>query len=96
MSKAISDVLGEVATQVSGEFKAAGIIVVGGDTAIRVMKHIRACGVRVCGEVMPGIPYGVVLGGGFDGGLVITKAGGFGREDAILRAIEGLKKGLPA
>lgn len=96
MSKTISDVLGEVATRVSGGFKVAGIIVVGGDTAIRVMKHIRACGVRVRGEVMPGIPYGVVLGGGFDGGLVVTKAGGFGREDALLRAIEGLKKGLPA
>ncbi|MEM2167654.1 MAG: four-carbon acid sugar kinase family protein [Candidatus Bathyarchaeia archaeon] len=88
----ILDIFGELAAPIFNKFRIAGIIIVGGDTAIKILKHIQAHGVRIKGEIMPGIPYSIVLGGNLDGKLVITKAGGFGENDAILRVITEMKK----
>jgi len=41
-----------------------------------------------CGEVLPGIPWGMLRGGRFDGVLVVTKSGGFGAPDALIRIAE--------
>ena len=39
-------------------------------------------------EVLPGIPYGAIRGGAFDGISIVTKSGGFGAPDALIQVAE--------
>jgi D-threonate/D-erythronate kinase len=46
--------------------------------------------VHLLGEVLPGLPVGRLSGGVWDGVLVVTKAGGFGRPAALLDVLGAL------
>ena len=61
---------------------------IGGDGARAALNRLDASGVRVVGSVVEGIPIGVIIGGRADGMPVFTKAGGFGADDALVKAIE--------
>ncbi|MCY3757134.1 MAG: hypothetical protein OXG96_05375, partial [Acidobacteria bacterium] len=58
-------------------------ILVGGDTALKVYEQCGARGIRVLGDVVPGIPWGRWIGGRLDGLPLVTKAGGFGDPDTL-------------
>ena len=58
-------------------------ILVGGDTALKVYEQCGARGIRILGDVEPGIPWGRWLGGRMDGLPLVTKAGGFGNPDTL-------------
>ena len=60
-----------------------GLALSGGDTAFAILSAIGATGIRLEREVVPGIPFGRLLGGPADGLAVVTKAGGFGAENAL-------------
>jgi uncharacterized protein YgbK (DUF1537 family) len=62
------------------------VILTGGQTARLVCQHIGAVGVRLVGELEPGVPVGSLIGGLWDGVPVITKAGGFGSPSTLLDA----------
>ena len=42
-------------------------------------------------EVMGGVPLGTLTGGTADGLPVVTKAGGFGTEDVLVRAVRAIR-----
>ncbi|MEA3253656.1 MAG: nucleotide-binding domain containing protein, partial [Chloroflexota bacterium] len=57
---------------------------------------LEAVGIRILKELQPGIVVGEIIGGAKEGMKVITKAGGFGNDDALIEAIyylKGEKKG---
>ena len=58
-------------------------ILVGGDTALKVYEQCGARGIRILGDVEPGIPWGRWIGGRMDGRPLVTKAGGFGNPDTL-------------
>jgi len=62
------------------------ILLTGGETAIAVLRALAAGGVRLAGQLEPGVALGTLAGGPFDGLVVLTKAGGFGDSDALVRA----------
>jgi uncharacterized protein YgbK (DUF1537 family) len=64
------------------------ILLTGGETAIAVLRTLGASGLRLAGEIEPGLALGTLAGGPFDGLVVMTKAGGFGDADALARAWE--------
>jgi uncharacterized protein YgbK (DUF1537 family) len=66
----------------------AGMLFTGGDTAMLVCNCLGAYAIRLVAEIAPGIPWGNLCGGSFDGLPVATKAGGFGDRDALLRCEE--------
>jgi uncharacterized protein YgbK (DUF1537 family) len=70
---------------VGGE-RLAGLVLTGGDSAAFVLRALGARAIRVGGEIATGIPWGAIEGGMADGCVVVTKSGGFGDEDALLRA----------
>jgi len=74
-------------TQVDRE-RPGGLLLTGGETAIAVLHALGAAGVRLVGQLEPGLAMGVLAGGPFDGLGVMTKAGGFGDPDALVRAWE--------
>ncbi len=57
----------------------------GGETAIAVLRALGAQGLRLTGQLEPGLALGALAGGPFDGLIVMTKAGGFGDVDALVR-----------
>ncbi len=77
------------ADQIRGALNGAGaIFVTGGDTASMVLSAIGADSIAIQHEVVTGVPWGVLSGGSFDGLPVVTKSGGFGAPDTLIRVAE--------
>jgi len=87
-SERISRWLGQVvAHAVEVEPDLAGLVLTGGDTARAVMLALGVLSLSVIGAVAPGVPIGQT----FDRRLrLVTKAGGFGGRDILLRAAQTL------
>lgn len=71
-----------------------GLIVTGGETARRIVDALPAVSLRVCREIMPGVPLAEVrtATGAFP---MITKAGGFGDDEALVTCIDILTGAKP-
>jgi D-threonate/D-erythronate kinase len=82
------DRLAEAARNQMDRARPAGLLLTGGETAIAVLHELGAAGVRLAGQLEPGLAMGVLAGGPFSGLPVMTKAGGFGDPDALVRAWE--------
>ncbi len=65
-----------------------GMVLTGGDTALRFLDAMGAHTLEVRAERMPGIPVSLVRGGIAEGMRVVTKSGAFGAEDALVRCAE--------
>jgi uncharacterized protein YgbK (DUF1537 family) len=63
-------------------------VLTGGETALRVARRLGAVGIRLEEEVGPGIPVGTLIGP--SPYRVVTKAGGFGEPDTLVRVVERL------
>lgn len=79
--------LAQVAKIVLDECPVGSLALTGGDIAAAAFKALGVSTMWLHGEVMPGIPYGRLLGGLFAGLPVVTKAGGFGDDNALHAAI---------
>ena len=64
------------------------LVLTGGETALGVARRLGAVGIRLEGEVEPGIPVGDLIGP--RPYRVVTKAGGFGEPDMLVRVVQGL------
>ncbi|KVL32085.1 hypothetical protein WS98_21280 [Burkholderia territorii] len=66
-----------------------GLVVTGGETARRIVDALPAVSLRVHREILPGVPLAEVRTskGSFP---MITKAGGFGDDDALLTCLDAL------
>jgi uncharacterized protein YgbK (DUF1537 family) len=64
------------------------LVLTGGETALAVARALGASGLRLAGEAEPGIAVGALLDGPRAGLAVVTKAGGFGDPDALVRLLE--------
>lgn len=70
----------------------SGVFLTGGDTAMGVLDALEAAGSAILDEIAVGIPMMRIVGGAMDGMRVVTKAGAFGKDDAILLALRKLKE----
>ncbi len=70
---------------------ADALVLTGGDVARAVLDRLGAEGVELVDEVLPGMPAGRIVGGAAAGWPVVTKAGGFGPPDALVRALRYLQ-----
>jgi D-threonate/D-erythronate kinase len=61
------------------------LLLTGGETAYSVCRAIGATGIALDGEFERGLAMGRLLGGPFAGLTVVTKAGGFGDPETLLR-----------
>lgn len=57
----------------------------GGDTASRICNVLGVRSISLRGEILPGVPWGILRGGIAEGIPVITKSGGFGSSDTLTR-----------
>lgn len=84
----ISQSMGIIAGRLIESKKICGAVLTGGEIAGATCKVLNGEGIRVIGEVEAGIPYGKLFGGLFDGMPLVTKAGAFGTEQALSKALE--------
>ena len=92
-SKTIVQNLGIAVRKITDEVKPDTLIVIGGDTVSGV---IEACGVtslELQGELQPGTVSGVALDGSITDSLLVSRAGGFGDEHALLELLTLLEFG---
>jgi D-threonate/D-erythronate kinase len=80
--------LAEVAWRLSEEGLFEGLVLTGGATAVGVARRLGDFGIRLEGEVETGVPMGTMIGP--MPYPVVTKAGGFGRPDTLVGAVEAL------
>ncbi len=92
--QSISADMAGVAAGILARCEFGGIFLSGGDIALEVCRRLGVSAIRVHGEVEPGVPAGEFIGGQWEGMRVVTKAGGFGTEEAIVRSIAYLEKGV--
>jgi D-threonate/D-erythronate kinase len=67
-----------------------GLVLSGGDTAEAVARCLNASGIRLGGEIVPGVPWGHIIGGTAMGLPIATKSGGFGADEALVEAVDFL------
>jgi uncharacterized protein YgbK (DUF1537 family) len=72
------------------------LILTGGDTAVSVINGLGSEGIEIERELLEGIVKGHLIGGNWDGLTVITKAGAFGKENALEKVTETLETESPA
>ncbi|MEN4920817.1 D-threonate kinase [Achromobacter spanius] len=90
-SDTVADRLGSLAAQLIAASRAAGVVATGGDGARSVLLALQANGIALVDEVMGGVPLGTLTGGTAAGLPVVTKAGGFGTEDVLVRAVRAIR-----
>jgi len=87
----VAEALAEVVGVLSGEGLFDALVLTGGDTAVGVARRLGAVGVRLEGELEPGIPVGTLIGP--KPYRVVTKAGAFGEPGTLVEAVETLLEG---
>jgi uncharacterized protein YgbK (DUF1537 family) len=86
LSRALAQLLVPVASRFSG------LLCTGGETARALLNAAGAVGIRLAGEVEPGIPLGTVEG--WHNLPIITKAGAFGSPQTLVRCRAALRRFL--
>ena len=64
------------------------LVATGGDTAMAILQALNAGELHILGQVIEGIVMSRLAGGGYEGLRVVTKAGAFGKDDALEKIIE--------
>lgn len=90
ISARIVHALSRITRRVVDTYDLRGLILTGGNTAKAVCDELGATGIRIWEEVEPGIPLGRLVGDREL--LIVTKAGAFGTQQALLRALEALQR----
>ena len=88
----VADRLARAATAVLRRAAVAGLVMTGGDGARAVMAELEATGIRLHGQIAPGVPLGRLVGGWAAGLAVATKAGGFGDTNVLIKAAQDVRR----
>jgi 2-keto-3-deoxygluconate permease len=91
VSDRIALFLGDLAKYIINEIKIKGILITGGDTAIKAAEKLDIKGTILGGEILPGIPHGNFVNEQYKNITIVSKAGGFGNDDAIFKVLNYLK-----
>ena len=93
LKQSLPAVMAEVVAGILDSQKIAGLFLSGGDIAVAVCRKLSVSAILVHGEVELGVPAGELIGGQGQGMRVVTKAGGFGTEAALVESMLYLEKG---
>jgi len=93
MKAGVPSFLAGIAESLAKGHNVSGLFLSGGDVAWAVCRRLGLSPISILGEVEPGVPAGVA---GWDEGgslRIITKAGGFGSREVIVKALPFLERG---
>jgi uncharacterized protein YgbK (DUF1537 family) len=90
-SMAIATRLASIVAGVCDRVRVGALVLTGGDTASAVCGALGSVSLSLTGELEPAIATGMLIGGRHPGLPVVTKAGGFGDDEALGRAMACLR-----
>jgi uncharacterized protein YgbK (DUF1537 family) len=90
-SEGVVEALAEAAGLLADEGLFEALVLTGGDTAAGVARRLGAGGIRLEGEIEPGVPVGALIGP--RPYRVVTKAGGFGEPGTLVKILDELLGG---
>jgi uncharacterized protein YgbK (DUF1537 family) len=90
-SMAIATRLASIVAGVCDRVRVGALVLTGGDTASAVCGALGSVSLSLTGELEPAIATGMLIGGRHPGTPVVTKAGGFGDDEALGRAMACLR-----
>lgn len=93
LKRLMAGILAELVEAILRKQQISGILLSGGDTASEVCRQLDVRTIQVQGEIEPGVPAGYFIDSRGRHIRVVTKAGGFGGESAIIKAISYLERG---
>lgn len=82
--------IGRLAASLIRKFNPTGVLLTGGDIAIKTVLALGASGINIDQEILPGIQAGTLTGCAIRS-IIATKAGGFGNDDAISETLNFFK-----
>ena len=85
--------LGQIAQAIMSGSIVGGLFLTGGSIAFQVCRAVGAHALRPLAEIARGMPASLLVGGKCDGTRIVTKAGGFGAEDAVVAGCDYLAVG---
>lgn len=88
--KTLISALAKTTREIIQAHSIGGLIICGGETAGSIIEELGTKTIEIRGELLPGIPYGILKGGIGAGISILTKAGGFGDQESLLRLHEKL------
>ncbi len=91
-SSRVFKLVSEVVYAAVSHIPLGALVIFGGDTAVAVTERLGVKGINIMGQIEPYIPHGILSGGAFSGLPIVTKAGGFGKEDSLVRIINSLTR----
>jgi uncharacterized protein YgbK (DUF1537 family) len=89
--RGVANCLAAVTTDPDVQRHLGGLVLTGGDVAMAACTALGAKALWLGGEIYAGQPWGILAGGAFPGIPVATKAGSFGREDALIVCVDFLR-----
>ncbi|MDR1587342.1 MAG: four-carbon acid sugar kinase family protein [Treponema sp.] len=92
MSGYTQKIISETADLILKEAEVSGVFLAGGDTAMGFFDIAESFGSSIVTEIAIGIPLMHLRGGKHEGLKIVTKAGAFGREDAVFYALRKLRE----
>jgi uncharacterized protein YgbK (DUF1537 family) len=86
LHRAVSAVegIGLLVAAVLKRCKPGFLFATGGDTANSILNALDGSGIQILGEIVRGMVHGRLIGGPLNGLAIITKAGAFGKADALV------------
>jgi uncharacterized protein YgbK (DUF1537 family) len=93
MKTIVPSVMAEIAERLVRDHGVSGLFLSGGDVAWEVCRRLRLSPISVLGEIEPGVPAGVAEGSEGRRIRLVTKAGGFGSQEVILKSLPFLECG---
>ena len=90
IAKSLGEITGDLMR--SSREALSGVYITGGDTLIKIAKELDISGMIIEDEVLPAIPVGRFISDEFQDIDIVTKAGAFGKEDALYHILQALKK----
>ena len=86
----IKNFLGKLTSKIIKNSSSRNLILTGGDVALGVCKELSIYNMNILDELLPGIPLAIANYKNYNLNIV-TKAGGFGKEDTLYNLINKLK-----
>ena len=83
---------GEISKYIIENVDVNGVMLTGGDIAIKTTKLLHTSGMVIKDEIVPGVPYGYFIRDEINKVPIVTKAGGFGERDTIIKVIEFIQR----
>jgi uncharacterized protein YgbK (DUF1537 family) len=87
-AKVVAQSLAKVVGSFFGKIPEASVVASGGDIALAILAEWGCTSLEITGEAAPGLPRCVTRSGRYPGVQLVTKAGGFGKPDALEKAAQ--------